>query len=96
MASKIPKIYLQLFIFIGMMSSINSKNLIYHQMLMNSGLFQKVGFYAATVPYQHVVIPIPLWETIQELIKISDNLGTQQQQIAKSKDLYAKDKANLI
>ena len=104
MASKILKIYLRLFIFIGMMSSINSKNLNYQQMLTNSGfqssehqvLFQKIGFYAATVQYQHVVIPIPLWETIQELIKISDNLGKQQQQIAKSKDPYAKDKANLI
>jgi len=86
-----------------MMSSINSKNLNYQQTLTNSGfqssehqvLFQKIRFYAATVQYQHVVIPIPLLETIQELIKISDNLGTQQQ-IAKSKDPYAKDKANLI
>jgi len=42
------------------------------------------------------VIPIPLWETIQELLKISDNLEKQQQQIGKSKDPYAKDKANLI
>ncbi len=103
MASKILKIFLRLFIFIGMMSSINSKNLNYQQTLMNSGfqssehqvLFQKIRFYAATVQYQHVVIPIPLWETIQELIKISDNLGTQQQQIGKSKDTYTKDKANL-
>ena len=101
MASKI--LILRLFFFIGMMSSINSKNLNYQQTLMNSGfqssehqvLFQKIRFYAATVQYQHVVIPIPLWETIQELIKISDNLGTQEQQIGKSKDPYAKDKANL-
>ncbi len=50
----------------------------------------------ATVQYQHVVIPIPLLETIQELIKISDNFGTQQQQIAKSNDPYTKDKSNLI
>jgi len=87
-----------------MMSSINSKTFNYQQILANSGfqssehqvLFQKIVFYAATVQYQHVVIPIPLWETIQELLKISDNLEKQQQQIGKSKDPYAKDKANLI
>ncbi len=59
-------------------------------------LFQKIGFYAATVQYQHVVIPIPLWETIQELNHISDNLEKQQMQISKSKDPYAKDKIYLI
>jgi len=104
MASKIVKIFLRLFIFIGMMSSINSKTFNYQQTLANSGfqssehqvLFQKIVFYAATVQYQHVVIPIPLWETIQELLKISDNLEKQQQQIGKSIDPYAKDKANLI
>ncbi len=98
MASKILKIFLRLFIFIGMMSSISSKSFNYQQTQANSGfqssdhqvLFQKIGFYAATVQYQHVVIPIPLWETIQELIKISDNLEKQQQQISKSKDPYAK------
>jgi len=87
-----------------MMASINSKTLNYQQTLTNSGfqssehqvLLQKIGFYAATVQYQHVVIPIPLWETIQELIKNSNNLEKQQQKIAKSKDPYAKDKANLI
>jgi hypothetical protein len=94
MASKILIIYLRLFILVGMMSSINSKTFNYQQTLTNSGfqssehqvLFQKIGFYEATVQYQHVVIPIPLWETIQELIKISDNLKKQQQQIDKSKD----------
>ena len=104
MASKIIKIYLRLFIFIGMMSSINSKTFNYQQTLANSGfqssehqvLFQKIGFYAATVQYQHVVIPIPLWETIQELLKMSDNLEKQQQLMSKSKDQHAKDKANLI
>ena len=57
MASKI--LILQLFFFIGMMSSINSKTLNYQQTLTNSGfqssehqvLFQKIGFYAATVQY---------------------------------------------
>ena len=104
MASKIVKIYLRLFIFIGMMSSINSKTFNYQQTLANSGfqssehqvLFQKIGFYAATVQYQHVVIPIPLWETIQELLKMSDNLEKQQHLMSKSKDQHAKDKANLI
>jgi len=103
MASKILKKFLGLFIFTGMMSSISSKNHIYQQTLTNSGfqssehqvLFQKIRFYAATVQYQHVVIPIPLWETIQELIKIFANLGTQQQQMSKSKDPYAKFKATL-
>jgi len=59
-------------------------------------LFQKIGFYAATVQYQHVVIRIPLWETIQELIQISDELGKRLQEIAKSKDPYAKINTNLI
>jgi len=75
MATKILIIFLRLFIFTGMMSSINSKNLNYQPKLKTSGflssdhqvLFQKIGFYAATVQYQHVVIPIPLWETLQEL-----------------------------
>ncbi len=87
-----------------MMSSISSKNLNYQQMPNNPGLlslehqvlFQKIGFYAATVQYQHVVIPIPLWETIQELIHISDKLGHKQEQIAKSKDPLAKINTNLI
>ena len=104
MASKILKIFLRLFIFTGMMSSISSKSFNYQQTQANPGfqssdhqvLFQKIGFYAATVQYQHVVIPIPLWETIQELIHISDNLEKQQLQISKSKDPYAKDKIYLI
>ncbi len=93
MASKILVIFLRLFIFIGMMSSISSKNLNYQQTLNNSGfplsehqvLFQKIGFYEATVQYQHVVIPILLWETIQELIHISDKFGTQLEEMGKSK-----------
>jgi len=82
------------------MSSISSKSFNYQETQANPGfqssdhqvLFQKIGFYAATVQYQHVVIPIPLWETIQELIHISNNLEKQQQQISKSKDPYAKEK----
>jgi len=81
MASKILIIFLRLFIFIEMMSSINSKTLNYQQTLKTSGfpssdhqvLFQKIGFYAATVQYQHVVIPIPLWETLQEYKKSRKN-----------------------
>jgi len=65
MASKIIIIFLQLFIFIGMMPSMSSKTLSYQQTLKTSGfrssdhqvLFQKIGFYVATVQYQHVVIP---------------------------------------
>jgi len=87
-----------------MMSSISSKILNYQQMLNNPGflssehqvLFQKIGFYMATVQYQHVVIPIPLWETIQELIHISDELWHRQEEIAKPRDPLAKINTNLI
>ncbi len=41
-------------------------------------LFQKVGFYAATVQYLHVVIPIPLAKTINSLVQMSDELGQYQ------------------
>ena len=84
MASKILIIYLRLFIFIGMISSINSNALNYQQTLdkvpkfassEHQVLFQKVGFYAATVQYLHVVIPIPLQETIDSLVAMSNNLG---------------------
>jgi hypothetical protein len=99
MASKIPVILLRLFIFIGIMSSISSMTLNSQQTLKTSGfpssdhqvLFQKIGLYAATVQYQHVVIPIPLWETVQELIKISYKFGTQLKGMSKSKDIYVKD-----
>jgi len=59
-------------------------------------MFQKIGFYAATVQYQHIVIPISLWETIQELIKISDEFANQLKAMNKSKDIYAKVKTTLI
>ena len=87
MASKILIIYLRIFIFIGMVSSITSKNLNYQQTLNMPGyassehqvLFQKVGFYAATVQYLHVVIPVPLTGIIESLVKMSDELGQYQQ-----------------
>jgi len=59
-------------------------------------LFQKIGLYVATVQYQHIVIPIPLWETIQELIKISDKFKTQLEEMSKSKVVFAKVKSTLI
>jgi len=82
MASKILKLNLLL----GLISLINSKSVTYQQTLNKSGfsssehqvLFQKVGFYAATVQYLHVVIPIPLAETIDSLVKMSDELGQYQ------------------
>jgi hypothetical protein len=85
MASKIFKLNILLVIF-GLISSINSKSVTYQQMLGKPGflssehqvLFQKVGFYAATVQYLHVVIPIPLAETIDSLVKMSDELGQYQ------------------
>jgi hypothetical protein len=40
--------------------------------------FRKLGFYAATVQYLHVVIPIPLAETINSLVQMSDELGQYQ------------------
>jgi hypothetical protein len=43
-------------------------------------LFQKIGFYAATVQYLHVVIPIPLQETIDSLVAMSNELGRYQQE----------------
>ena len=43
-------------------------------------LFQKIGFYAATVQYLHVVIPIPLQETINSLVAMSDELGRYQKE----------------
>lgn len=87
MASKILIIYLRIFIFIGMVSSITSKNLNYQQTLNMPGyassehqvLFQKVGFYAATVQYLHVVIPVPLTGIIESLVKMSNELGQYQQ-----------------
>jgi hypothetical protein len=92
MASKILIIFLRIFIFTGMMSSIHSKNLNYQPTLNTSGfpssdhqaLFQKIGFYAATVQYQHVVIPIPLWETLQELERISKEFEDQLKAIIKN------------
>ena len=82
MASKI----LKLNILLGLISLINSKSVTYQQTLNKPGfsssehqvLFQKVGFYAATVQYLHVVIPIPLAETIDSLVKMSDELGQYQ------------------
>ncbi len=82
MASKILKLNLLL----GLISLINSKSVTYQQTLNKPGfsssehqvLFQKVGFYAATVQYLHVVIPIPLAETIDSLVKMSDELGQYQ------------------
>ena len=88
MASKILIIYLRLFIFIGMISSINAKSFNYQQTQdqvprftssEHQVLFQKIGFYAATVQYQHVVIPILLQETIDSLVAMSDELGKYQQ-----------------
>jgi hypothetical protein len=89
MASKILIIYLRLFIFIGMISSINSKAFNFqttqdHLPKFTSSehqvLFQKIGFYAATVQYLHVVIPIPLQETISSLVAMSDELGRYQKE----------------
>jgi hypothetical protein len=85
MASKILKLNI-LLIILGLISLINSKSVTYQQRLNKPGfsssehqvLFQKVGFYAATVQYLHVVIPIPLAETIDSLIRISDELGQYQ------------------
>jgi hypothetical protein len=104
MASKILIIFLRIFIFTGMMSSINSKNLNYQPTLKTSGflssdhqfLFQKIGFYAATVQYQHVVIPIRLWETLQELQAISKEFGDQLKAIIKNKDIFTEVKTALI
>ena len=81
MASKILIIYLRLFIFTDMISSISSKALNYQQTLdkipkfassEHQVLFQKLGFYAATVQYQHVVIPIPLQEIIDAMVAMSN------------------------
>jgi len=104
MASKVLIIFLRIFIFTGMMSSINSKNLNYQPTLKTSGfsssdhqvIFQKIRFYAATVQYQHVVIPIPLWETLQELEAISKEFGDQLKAIIKNKDIFTKVKTALI
>ncbi len=104
MASKILIIYLRLFIFTGMISSFSSKNLNYQQTLNNNGfslseyqeLFQKIGFYEATVQYQHFVIPIPLGETIEELIKMSDELGRYQEEETNSRHPIAEINANLV
>jgi hypothetical protein len=104
MASKIVIIFLRLFIFIGMMFSISSKNLNYQPTLKTSGflssdhqvLFQKIGFYVATVQYQHVVIPIPLWETLQELQTISKEFGDQLKAIITNKDIFTEVKTALI
>ena len=52
-------------------------------------LFQKIGFYAATVQYQQVVIPIPLQETIDSLVAMSDELGKYQQDQNKSGNAMA-------
>ena len=104
MASKILIIFLRIFIFTGMISSINSKNLNYQPTLKTSGfpssdhqvLFQKIGFYAATVQCQHVVIPIPLWETLQELQAISKEFEDQLKAIIKNKDIFTEVKTALI
>jgi hypothetical protein len=86
MASKILKLNI-LLIILGLISSINSKSVTYQQTLNKSGfsssehqvLFQKIGFYAAMVQYLHVVvIPIPLAETIDSLVRMSDELGQYQ------------------
>ena len=70
------------------MSSINAKSFNYQQTQdqvprftssEHQVLFQKIGFYAATVQYLHVVIPIPLQETINSLVAMSDELGRYQQ-----------------
>ena len=42
-------------------------------------LFQKIGSYAATVQYLHVIIPINIDRTIQQLVRTSDELGRQDQ-----------------
>ena len=86
MASKILNKYFTLIIFIGAISSINSKAFNYQQQGPDTDskssehqvLFQKIGSYAATVQYLHVVIPIPLAETIEAMVKMSDELGTYQ------------------
>jgi hypothetical protein len=85
MASKIFKLNI-LLIILGLISSINSKSVTYQQMLGKPGfsssehqvLFQKVRFYATTVQYLHVVIPILLEETINSLVQMSDELGQYQ------------------
>jgi hypothetical protein len=68
MASKIFKLN-TLPVVPGLISSINSKSVTYQQTLGKPGLS---GFYAATVQYLHVVIPIPLAETINLLVQMSD------------------------
>jgi hypothetical protein len=74
MASKIFKLN-TLLVVLGLISSINSKYVTHQQTLGKPGfsssenqvLFQKVGFYAATVP------PCgPLAETINSLFQMSD------------------------
>ena len=106
MASKVLIIYLRLFIFIGMISSISSKAFNYQQTpehLMprfasseHQVLFQKIGFYAAMVQYQHVVIPIPLQETIDSLVAMSDELGRYQQDQNKPGNAMASINGHLI
>ena len=72
-----------------MISSINSKAFNYQQTQdqvprfissEHQVLFQKIGFYAATVQYLHVVIPIPLQETISSLVAMSDEVGRYQKE----------------
>jgi hypothetical protein len=91
-ASKILKLNI-LLIILGLISSINSKSVTYQQTLNKPGfsssehqvLFQKVGFYTATVQYLHVVMPIPLAETIDSLVKMSDDIGQYQKDQLKIK-----------
>jgi hypothetical protein len=92
MASKILKLNI-LLIILGLISTINSKSVTYQQTLNKPGLsssehqllFQKVGFYAATVQYLHVVFPIPLAVTIDSLVRMSDELGQYQKDRLKIK-----------
>jgi hypothetical protein len=82
MASKI----LKLNILLGLISSINFKSVTYQQKLNKPGfsssehqvLFQKVRFYSATVQYLHVVILIPLADTIDSLVQMSEELEQYQ------------------
>ncbi len=59
-------------------------------------LVQKVGFYAATIQYQHMVIPIPLGGTIRELFKMSDEIGQYQKEQTRFKNLMANINGDLV
>ena len=88
-----------------MMSSMNAKSFNYQQTQdqvprftssEHQVLFQKIGFYAATVQYLHVVIPIPLQETINSLVAMSDELERYRQDQSKPGNPMAAINGHLI